>query len=119
MDKCLAYGGEDIGTITLIERPRLELLEQMPEADVIREGGMVGTVGEFIDKYFHGDPTQEVAVIRFQYEPLTPFQGKTKAPYPGGFFMGDRLRCKAFGCIAIGHRSGSLCYREFNYAVIP
>ena len=67
VDKCLAYGGQRIGQITLIERPRLEPLAAMPEADLIREGGMCDTVAEFINTYFGGDRYQEVAVVRFKF----------------------------------------------------
>lgn len=69
VDKCLAYGGSRIGTITLLERPFLQPLSEMPQADVIREGGMVATVDEFIDKYFDGDRDRVVAVVRFHFEP--------------------------------------------------
>ena len=70
VDKCLAYGGKRIGKITLIERPRLESLFNMPAADLVREGGMCATVPEFIDVYFHGNADQEVAVVRFAFLPL-------------------------------------------------
>lgn len=67
VDKNLAYGGKRIGKVTLIERPYLEPLHKMPDADLIREGGMVATVQEFIDKYFEGNAAQEVAVVRFTF----------------------------------------------------
>ncbi len=70
VDKCMAYGGKQIGTITLIERPYWELLSDMPDSDLVREGGMVGSVPEFIDKYFDGNGNQQVAVVRFKFEPL-------------------------------------------------
>jgi hypothetical protein len=70
VDKNLAYGGKRIGKITLIERPRLEVLSTMPIADLLREGGMCATVPEFIDAYFDGNADQEVAVVRFGFEPL-------------------------------------------------
>jgi hypothetical protein len=40
----------------------------MPEADLIREGGMCATVPGFIDAYFGGNADQEVAVVRFRFE---------------------------------------------------
>ena len=70
VDKNLAYGGKRIGPITLIERPKLEQLGLMPESDLIREGGMCDTVAEFITRYFEGNSTQDVAVIRFTFQPL-------------------------------------------------
>ena len=69
VNKCLAYGGKIIGQISLKERPYLEKLADMPEADIVREGGMVATVDEFIDKYFDGNSEQVVAVIRFDFDP--------------------------------------------------
>lgn len=70
VDKCLAYGGQRIGTIRLTDRPCLERLGDMPESDLIREGGMAETVAEFIELYFRGNPDQVVAVVRFQYTPF-------------------------------------------------
>lgn len=70
VDKCLAYGGKRIGLITLTARPELEPLYKMPEADLIREGGMCSTVPGFIDAYFGGNANQEVAVVRFKFEEL-------------------------------------------------
>lgn len=69
VNKCLAYGGERIGTITLLERPFLEKLGEMPEADLLREGGMCSSVEEFINRYFNGDADQSVAVVRFHFQP--------------------------------------------------
>jgi hypothetical protein len=68
VDKNLAYGGKRIGKITLIERPKLELLSKMPDTDLVREGGMCATVPEFISKYFDGNADQEVAVVRFTFD---------------------------------------------------
>ena len=70
VDRNLAYGGKRIGKITLIERPYLESLFKMPAADLVREGGMCATVPEFIAAYFDGNADQDVAVVRFAFEPL-------------------------------------------------
>ena len=70
VDRCLAYGGKRIGTIVLIERPKLEPLLEMPHADLLREGGMCSSVEEFIDTYFGGNGGQSVAVIRFLFTQL-------------------------------------------------
>ena len=70
VDKCFAYGGKRIGRITLIERPYLETLHKMPPEDLVREGGMCMSVVGFIDAYFGGNADQEVAVVRFTFEPL-------------------------------------------------
>ena len=70
VDKCLAYGGKRIGTVTLIALPYLEPLFRMPPEDLVREGGTCSTVPGFIDAYFDGNGDQEVAVVRFTFEPL-------------------------------------------------
>ena len=69
-DKNMAYGGKRIGTITLIERPYLEPLYKMPVEDLVREGGTCSTVVGFINAYFNDNGDQEVAVVRFKFQPL-------------------------------------------------
>lgn len=69
VDKCLAYGGKRIGTITLIERPYRQPFSDMSESDLIREGGMCNTVAEFVDKYFKGDTSLSPVVVRFVFVP--------------------------------------------------
>lgn len=69
-DKNLAYGGKYIGSIRLKQRPYMEQLRHMPPSDLTREGGMVGSVQEFIDKYFEGNSDKFVAVVRFYYHPM-------------------------------------------------
>lgn len=69
VDKQLSYGGRRIGTILLTERPYLQRLTDMPEEDLVAEGGMVATLNEFIDKYFNGNANTEVAVLRFDFIP--------------------------------------------------
>ncbi len=70
VDKCMAYGGKKIGKVTLLERPYLQVLKMMHPDELVREGGMVKTVDEFIDRYFDGNKNLPVAVIRFNYEPI-------------------------------------------------
>ena len=67
VDKNLAYGGKRIGKVELIERPYLEFLKDMPEDDVIKEGGMVPSKQEYIKEYFQGNNELSVAVVRFKY----------------------------------------------------
>ena len=69
-DKSPRAKGERIGKIAMIERPFLEPLVEMRECELIREGGMCGTVFEFVDKYFGGDVTAVPAVIRFNFMPM-------------------------------------------------
>lgn len=66
----LCFGGEYIGKIKLKECPYRQPLSEMSHDELIREGGMVRTVDEFIDKYFGGDRTLEPVVVRFQFTPL-------------------------------------------------
>jgi hypothetical protein len=73
VDKCLAYGGNRIGKIILMERPFLEPIAQMQPVELLREGGMCNTVDEFIDRYFKGDRTLCPAVVRFRFTPNLEF----------------------------------------------
>jgi len=70
VDKQLSYGGKYIGRLRLLERPFRQYLADMPPEDVLREGGMVNSVDEFIAKYFQGDRGLCPAVIRFEYKAL-------------------------------------------------
>jgi hypothetical protein len=68
-----APGAKRIGEIYLLQRPYLEALTDMEPSDVIHEGGMVDSVAEFAAKYFKGDLSQEVVVVRFRFTPTTEF----------------------------------------------
>ena len=75
VDKALCYGGKRIGEIQQLCRPCLQALGEMPEADLVREGGMCSTVEEFLDKYFYSkNPSltsqSKVVVVEFDYRPL-------------------------------------------------
>jgi hypothetical protein len=69
LNKQLCYGGSKIGTIQLTCRPYLEPLWKMPFEDLEKEGGMAKSVAEFVDRYFEGDSSQIVAVVRFKFFP--------------------------------------------------
>ncbi|MBW4666528.1 MAG: DNA cytosine methyltransferase [Cyanomargarita calcarea GSE-NOS-MK-12-04C] len=69
LDKDKRYGGKQIGWCKLACLPYKEKLSDMPISDVSAEGGMVSTTKEFIDKYFDGDSSKEVWVIRFAFLP--------------------------------------------------
>jgi hypothetical protein len=71
VNKCLAYGGKSIGSLTLTARPYLERLADMPHEDLVHEGGMCNSVQEFIDRYFDGDSDRMVTVIRFKFTEFT------------------------------------------------
>ena len=70
VSKQLCFGGEYIGRIKLIEKPFKQAISKMDRDELIREGGMVETVDEFINKYFGGDRNLEPVVIRFKFTPL-------------------------------------------------
>tara|TARA_Y100000310_G_scaffold325234_1_gene388417 strand:- start:281 stop:637 length:357 start_codon:yes stop_codon:yes gene_type:complete len=62
-------GAQQIGTITLTHRPYLERLGDMPEEDLIAEGGMCETLPEFWE-LVGGDEDTVVTVVRFTFEAL-------------------------------------------------
>jgi hypothetical protein len=66
-DKDPRYGGKQIGWCRLLCAPYQERLCDMPEEDLLAEGGMCSTIGEFIQRYFDGNPRLEVWVIRFEF----------------------------------------------------
>lgn len=70
-DKSPRNKGKFIGTIVLQERPYLEKLSQMPEEDLASEGFPELDRQSFIDRFFEGNPDQEVCVVRFKFEPKT------------------------------------------------
>lgn len=75
-------GGQQIGWLTLTQRPYRETLEDMPQEDLILEGGDCQTVQAFAEKYFNGNLELTVTVIRFHYEAIAP------APVPVGHTLG-------------------------------
>ena len=70
VSKQLCFGGQYIGKIKLLECPYRQPIHEMNHDELIREGGMVATVDEFIDKYFGGDRDLEPVIIRFKFTPL-------------------------------------------------
>jgi hypothetical protein len=66
-DKDARYGGKQIGWCRLLCAPYKERLCDMPSEDLLAEGGMCNTIGEFIEKYFDRNPHLEVWVIRFEF----------------------------------------------------
>ena len=79
ISKNLGWGGKDIGLIRLKERPHRQFLAEMPDSDLVAEGGMVDSVSEFIDRYFDGNSTLNVAVIRFDFLPLPSTSEQSEA----------------------------------------
>lgn len=66
-DKDRRYGGKQIGWCRLLCAPYKERLSAMPDEDLIAEGGMCSSVAEFVKRYFKGNGSLEVWVIRFEF----------------------------------------------------
>lgn len=65
LDRDLRYGGKPIGKFDLTCRPYFEPLKDMPQEDLVAEGGMCATIEEFA--HLVGKPLDEsMAVIRFK-----------------------------------------------------
>ena len=63
-DKTPRFGGKKVGRLELTCKPYKERLTDMPDDDVIAEGGLWADKREFIDLF--GDPEEVVCVIRFK-----------------------------------------------------
>lgn len=77
LDKDIRYGGKQIGWCRLLCAPYKESLAAMPDEDLQAEGGMCSSVAEFVKRYFKGNSSLEVWVIRFEFielEQLLPTQ---------------------------------------------
>lgn len=70
LDKDIRYGGKRIGWCRLLCAPYKEQLAAMPYEDLQAEGGMCSSVPEFIQRYFKGNSSQEIWVIRFEFVEL-------------------------------------------------
>lgn len=68
IDKAYHRGGKQIGWVILTHAPYKETLKDMPQVDLVAEGGMCKSVEEFIDQYFKGDLEKEVWVIGFRFQ---------------------------------------------------
>jgi len=70
LDKDIRYGGKQIGWCRLICAPYKEQLSAMPQNDLKAEGGMCDSIEQFIQRYFKGNSSLEVWVIRFEFVAL-------------------------------------------------
>jgi hypothetical protein len=66
LDKDIRYGGTQIGWCRLLCAPYKEQLSAMPQNDLEAEGGMCNSIEQFIQRYFKGNGSLEVWVIRFE-----------------------------------------------------
>lgn len=64
-DRVPIAGGRKIGTIELTARPYKEKLSDMPQSDLIAEGGMCSSIEEFCT-FIGKSHDESVAVIRFR-----------------------------------------------------
>ena len=64
-DKLPYAGGKKVGRFKMTCRPYLERLADMPESDLVAEGGMVETLEEFY-RLINGVPQERLAVVRFE-----------------------------------------------------
>lgn len=69
IDKGYHAGGKQIGWCIIPQRPYKQRVGDMPESDLLAEGGMVATVADFIAQYFKGKADLEVWVINFEFVP--------------------------------------------------
>ncbi|MEG3939853.1 hypothetical protein QT995_17045 [Microcoleus sp. S36b_A3] len=67
LDRDIRYGGKQIGWCRLLCAPYKEQLAAMPEVDLQAEGGMCDSIKEFVQRYFQGNSSLEVWVIRFEF----------------------------------------------------
>lgn len=87
IDKGYHADGKQIGWAILTEIPYKEKLKDMPEADLVAEGGMCSTVSEFAAKYFKEDLDKETWVVRFKFQAI---ETETHAPEPGTALAASR-----------------------------
>lgn len=69
IDKAYHAGGKQIGWCVIRSKPYKQRLGDMPESDLLAEGGMAAAVSDFISKYFKGDADLAVWVINFEFVP--------------------------------------------------
>ena len=69
-------GGYQIGWI-LIDKMYQEVLENMPQDHLLKEGGMCETKEQFIQRYFNNDSKLVVWVLEFKFYPLGGNNGQT------------------------------------------
>lgn len=74
---------QQLGWVRLTQKPYQERLIDMPESDLIAEGGMSDTKEAFINKYFKGEAQKSVWVIRFEF---IPFIADTRDFMPVGHY---------------------------------
>ena len=90
-DKDPRYGGKQIGWCRLLCAPYKERLCDMPSEDLLAEGGMCDTIGEFVQQYFDGNPRLEMWVIRFEFITGLVFATETNSTETNSVVAADQV----------------------------
>jgi len=115
LDKDIRYGGKQIGWCRLLCAPYKEQLAAMPDEDLHAEGGMCSSVAEFVKRYFKGDSSLEVWVIRFEFVPSVQVPS-TKTPEPLGVYSDSVTKADSYSAITLS--SGSIQHTQlFGYSL--
>jgi hypothetical protein len=114
LDKDIRYGGKQIGWCRLLCAPYKEQLAAMPDEDLQAEGGMCSSVTEFVKRYFKGDSSLEVWVIRFELV-ASDRVASTKTPEPFGVYSDSETKADSNSAITLS--SGSIHHPQlFGYS---
>ena len=104
LDKDIRYGGKQIGWCRLLCAPYKEQLAAMPHEDLQAEGGMCSSVAEFVKRYFKGDSSREVWVIRFEFLSLDQV-ASTKTPQLLGVYSDSTIEANSNSAITLSVES--------------
>ena len=70
LNKGYYAGGKAVGLLQILEIPYQQVLFEMPESDLSLEGFPQLSKSEFIDRFFGGDSSMVVWVLRFNFTPM-------------------------------------------------
>ena len=104
LDKDIRYGGKQIGWCRLLCAPYKEQLSAMPQNDLKAEGGMCDSIEQFIQRYFKGNSSLEVWVIRFEFVALDQV-ASTKTPHLLGVYSNSTLKANSNFAITLSDPS--------------
>jgi hypothetical protein len=104
LNKDIRYGGKQIGWCRLLCAPYKEQLAAMPDEDLQAEGGMCSSVAEFVKRYFKGDSSREVWVIRFEFVALNQV-ASTKTLQPFGVYSNSTIEANSHSATTLSDQS--------------
>ena len=104
LDKDIRYGGKQIGWCRLLRAPYKEQLAAMPDEDLQAEGGICTSVAEFVKRYFKGDSSREVWVIRFEFVALNQV-ASTKTIEPLGVYSDSTIEANSNSATTLSGQS--------------